>query len=330
MIRKILLLFVSILLLQSCNIGTSGTWKNESIEKDKKEEIKLLNDKLFKAIMNNDAKGVRALLADKLIEKNGAQIDKLINDISTSYKSESYRILDEYNVQNSSINIGNTLLSGASKDNDYVVNYLALNKDMYTSLLIPNGHENELLFTVIYGKYDDEWKINIFRVGQYSLLKQTAPDYYKLAQESYKKSSLIDAVNYSSLAKQCLRPGDENFKYQKENEINDFHNKLMNEANSKFTLPLTLENIETKPRICSIYPQATAEGYFPMICYFSNINLKDTTALKIENSKIKKEVNRLFTGIYKDKKAVLYRIYNEMPDGKKIIDHYGIVDKIKE
>jgi len=329
MIRKILLLFVPILLLQSCNIGTSGTWKNESIEKDKKEEIKLLNDKLFKAIMQNDVKGVRALLADKLIEKDGAQIDKLINDISTTYKSESYRVLDEYNVQNSSTNIGNTLLSGTSKDNDYVVNYLALNKDMYTSLLIPNGHSNEILFTIIYGKYDDEWKINIFRVGQYSLLKQTAPDYYKLAQESYKKSSLIDAINYSSLAKQCLQPADENFKYQKENEINDFHNKLMSEANSKFTFPLTLENIGTKPKLCSIYPQATAEGYFPMICYLSNINLKDTTALKNENNKVKIEVNRLFTGIYKDKKAVLYRIYNEMPDGKKIIDHYGIVDKIR-
>ncbi|WP_281632792.1 hypothetical protein [Flavobacterium luteolum] len=329
MIRKALLVLISIFLLQSCNVGTSGTWKNESIEKDKKEEIKLLNDKLFKAIMSNDVKGVRALLVDKLIEKDGDKIDKLINDISTTYKSESYRVLDEYNVENSSTNISNTLLSGASKDNDYVINYLALNKDMYTSLFIPNGHSNEILFTIIYGKYDDEWKINIFRVGQYSLLKQTAPDYYKLAQESYKKASLIDAVNYSSLAKQCLRPADENFKYKKENEINDFHNKLMNEVNSKFSLPLTFENIESKPKLCSIYPQVTAEGYFPMICYYSNINLKDTTALKIENNKVKTEVNKLFTGLYKDKKAVLYRIYNEMPDGKKIIDHYGIVDKIK-
>jgi hypothetical protein len=32
------------------------------------------------------------------------------------------------------------------------------------------------------------------------------------------------------------------------------------------------------------------EGFFPMVYYLTNINLKDTTALKLENEKVQKEV----------------------------------------
>ncbi|SFE01446.1 hypothetical protein [Flavobacterium phragmitis] len=330
MIRRTLLILFSILLLQSCNVGTSGTTVNENIEKEKRDEIKLLNDKLFKAVMNNDVNGVKALISDKLLEKDGANIAKLIADISKSFPSESYRILDEYNVSNSVANINNTVVSGVSQDNAYVLNYLALNKDMYVSLLIPNGHDNELLITVIYGKYGDEWKINILHFGQYSLLKKTAIDYYKLAQERYKKSALTDAVNYSGIAKECLRPANDIFKYQKEDEINEFYSKVMNEVNSKYTFPLSIDNIETKPKIFRIFPQGTEKGYAPMVCYLSTIKLQDTTALRTENNKVKKEIGKIFPGIDKDKPLVLYRIFNEMPDGKKEVQHYGIVDKIKD
>lgn len=57
MIKKTLLIILTVLTLQSCNIGTSGTWENDNIDKDKKEQIKVLNDKLFKAIISNDVAG---------------------------------------------------------------------------------------------------------------------------------------------------------------------------------------------------------------------------------------------------------------------------------
>lgn len=315
-------------MLQSCNMGTSGTSENENIEKEKREEIKLLNDKLFNAIMNNDITGVKALMSDKLLETAGNDIDKLIYNVSSSFKSHSYKILDQYNVQNSTTGANNTLTAN-SKNKDYSISYLALNKEMYVSLLLPNGLENKLLITVIYGNYDNQWKINILHFGQYSLLNKTALDYYNLAKESYNKSYLIDAVNYISLSKQCLKPANEVFKYKKEKEINDFYNKTINEANSKFTFPVTIENINTKPKIFRIFPQMTPEGYFPMVYYLSTINLDNKIALKIENDKIKKEINQLFKGIDKDKKYVFYWVFNEMPNGQKLVEHYGFIDQLK-
>ena len=330
MIRKTLLLILTVLTLQSCKLGASGTWKNENIDKDKKEQIKNLNDKLFKAITSNDVAGVKALMSDKLLEKGAADLDKLINQVSASFKSESYRILDEYNVRNSTAGIGNTLPSGISGDNDYVIKYKALNEEMYVSLLLPTGLDNELLITAIYGNYGDKWKINILQFGQYSLFKKIAPDYYKLAKESYSKSHLIDAVNYVGLSKQCLRPAGDFFQYQKEKVINEFYDKVMKEVNSKFAFTLTLDSVDTKPKIFRVFPEMINEGFFPMVYYLSDINLKDTGALKIENAKVKKEVERLFTGIDKDKKFVFYWVFNEMPDGKKDVESYGFIDERTE
>ena len=330
MIKKISLIILIALALQSCNLGTSGSWQNDHIEKEKREEIKLLNDRLFKALMSGNTEGIKRLMAPELVEKVDSNFYNSIKNINISFNSKSYKIVDEYNVVNSSTGLSNTLMSDASADNGYIINYKAMNKDMYVSLLMPTGLDNELLVTAIYGKYGDEWKINILQFGQYSLFEKTAPDYYKLAQESYNKSYLIDAINYISLANQCLRPGNENFKYKKEKEITDFYTKVLNEANTNFALPMTLEKIDTKPKIFKIFPQITNEGFFPMVYYLSSINVKNVKALKDENDKVKVEVSKLFKGIDKDKKNVFYWAFNEMPDGVKLVEHYGFIDKLQE
>lgn len=325
-----LLLILTVLTFQRCNFGTFGTWKNDNINKDKREQIKVLNDKLLKAITSNDVAGVKALMSDILLEKRASEVDTLINQVNAYFKSDSFRILDEYYVKNSTTGIDNTLTSGITGDNDYLIQYKALNKEMYVSLLLPTGLDNELLITVIYGKYGNEWKINILRFGQYSLLKKSAPDYYRLAKNSYDKSHLIDAVNYIGLSKQCLRPADNFFLYRKETDINVFYDKVMNEVNTKYKFPLTLENIATKPKVFRIYPEIKDQEFFPMIHYLTSIDIKDTTALKIEHVKIKKQISQLFTGIDKDKKIVFYRAFNELPEGEKLAEYFVFIDRLSK
>lgn len=326
-ILRTLLILLTVLTIQSCKLGNSGIWKNDNIDKDTKEQIKVLNDKLFKAITTNNVNDIKLLMSEKLLEKGVSDLDKLIHQISNSFKADSYRILDEYNVHNSTTGIGNTIPSGLSGDKDYTIHYQALNKEMYVSLLIPNGLENEMLIMAIYGKYGNDWKINILQFGQYSLFSKIAPDYYKLAKESYDKSYLIDAVNNVGLAKLCLRPANQFFQYRKEKEINEFYDKIMKEVNSTYQFPLTLDNIESKPKVFRIFPEMIDEGFFPMVYYLTNINLEDTIALEKENVQVKKEVSRIFPGIDQDKKFVFYWAFNELPDGERIVEHYGYVDQ---
>jgi hypothetical protein len=65
-----------------------------------------------------------------------------------------------------------------------------------------------------------------------------------------------------------------------------------------------------------------------MVSYLSDINLQDTVALKTENDMVKKEVNKLFTGINQDKKYVYYGVFNEMPNPGRTVDHHEFKDEV--
>ncbi len=293
-------------------------------------ELRLLNDKLFNGLKHNDTSVVKGMMSDKLLEKNGKDMDQMVSHISSILETDSYRILEESNVKNSTEGLNNTIPAKLPDGSEYVISYQALNKEMYASLLLTNGPENELMILAIYGKYGDQWKLNILQLGQYSIHRKTAPYYYELAKKSYEKSYLVDAVNYISLAIQCLKPGNEYWTYKKDKEINSFYEKIKKEANSKYQFPLTLSEIRSKPKIFQIYPQVVNEGVFPAVCYLSSINLKDTVSLKNENEKIKIEVGKLFKGIDKDKKFVFYFAVNEIPEGNNSGIRYGFIDKLTE
>ena len=91
---------------------------------------------------------------------------------------------------------------------------------------------------------------------------------------------------------------------------------------------MTLDEIKTKPQIFRITPELMAEGFVPTIFYLTEINLKDTVALKIEYEQIKNEANQLFTGINKDKQFVFYWAFNEIPVGQNKVNRYGFIDKL--
>ena len=93
-------------------------------------------------------------------------------------------------------------------------------------------------------------------------------------------------------------------------------------------MPLTLDKISSKPKVFRIYPEMGDEGFCPMVQYLTSLNLKDTISLKAENEKIKKEARTLFKGIDQDKKYIFFQAFNELPDGQKLVEHYGFIDQL--
>jgi hypothetical protein len=327
---KTLAIILFTLFFYSCNVGTTRTWNTENINKDTKGQIKALNDNLMKCIKNNDLTGLRSLLSDGLIEKSGKDMEQFVKQVAPMLTTAGYKVFNEQYVNNSAIGLDNNIPVNISSDHGYTISYKALNKEMYVSLLLPEGLTNELLITAIYGKYGEDWKLNIIQFGSYSVMGKNAPDYYKMAKESYDKANLIDAVNYSWISTQLLRPGNTFIQYQRQPEITAFQLKVTKEANAKYQMPLALDQVPGKPEVFRIYPEMLGDGVYPMVYYRSRIKLADTAALRIENEAVKKEVNRLFKGINENKQAVLYWAFNELPDGKKQVEHFGFVDKIKD
>lgn len=316
--------------LQSCKVGTSGSWSDENIDPTIKSEIRLVDSQVLKAISSNDPDLLKSNMSKMLLSESGTKLDGILNQVSNIITTDEYSILNQFMVKNSTTNIGNTVMSGISELNDYIIHYQALNVEMFISVLIPKSGNEEFIITNIYGKYSDEWKLNIFQIGQYRIDGQTAPELYTKAEEEFEKGYIVDAANSAFLYSKIVKPGNELWQYQKEKKMEDLQKKIMSSINEQYQFPLILDKIESQPKIVSVYPMVVEEGYFPMIEYITSIDLGDTTNTKRENDSIHKIIGKTFNGIDKDKKYLFYKAYSRMPDGKTQVPTYGFVKELKE
>lgn len=332
-LAPLLLALFACAIFQSCHIGGNGTWVNDHIDENVRTEIHALNKKLFQAFMAKDVAAGKLLMSDALLAQTGNKFDTIINAVGESFKASDYEVIDEYYTKNTTTNINNAVFSNKGNTNDYTVNYLALNKEMYVSLLAPKGLTVNCLILAIYGKYDDGWKVNIMHVGEYTILGKTAPDFYSDALKLYSKGSVIDAANTMFMAAELRAPGDKYLTYKNEPQMQAFYNKMVDEANTKYTFPVNLAQVKTQPKVFAIAPQFLGEGpyrgVFPIVRYQSAINLNDTVALKAENNAIQKVIGGVFKGIDEDKAYVIYQAFNQMPDGKTLVKHFGFIQKLK-
>ncbi|QEC79722.1 hypothetical protein [Mucilaginibacter ginsenosidivorax] len=334
--KKHLPLAILILLaisLFSCHVGTSGTWINGNITPDIKNQIDQLNKTLYSNIQKKDKAGLKQLLSSALIEKSTKLIDSLSDLGSPALSNTGYEIIDEYYTKNTTTNVPNTLISSLSNRSGYIVNYLALNEEMYASLLKSTNSVNSIMILVVYGKYGSDWKINIIQLGAYALAGYTAPDYYEAAQKLYNSGDIIDAADMIITAAQIGNPGGHFFKYKTEGEMKNFYSKVVKEANSVYKFPITVGAIKTKPVIFGINPQFIGEkgkeGIYPIINYKTDIQLTDTAALRIENNALQKDIASIFKGIVENNNHILYQAFDQLPKAGKPMHRYGFVQKIK-
>jgi hypothetical protein len=293
-------------------------------------EIKILNDKLFKSIKENNLRELKTILSTKLLEKTDDGFDSLIYQISNNLsKSNSYAVKNEFHMINSNSNVFNYVPFIPKNEYDFSIKYLALNKEMYGSLLIPDTEPDQMLITCIYGKYGNDWKINILQFGLYSLINKNAIDFYKEAQNLYSKNYLVDAVNTLFLLRQCAKPANEYFQYKLEEEMKNFYDSVMTEIQKKYVFPNELSAISTKPKIFNIFPQYINEGYFPSVEYLTTIPMNDTLNLRKENDEIHKIIGTIYNGIDKGKKYLFYKAWSRMPDGKTKVNTYGFYKKLE-
>lgn len=319
-------------LVQGCKLNSNQTFKNENIPSTIKKEIVELDKQVIKAIQNNNPDLAKNVFSEKLMETVGkSKLDSIFEFTNRILKDKEFEYKDQFYIENTTKNVSNTIFSGlANNDYDYIVHYMALNKKMFISMLLPKDTKDAMLITLIYGLYGNDWKLNIFQFGQYSIDGKTAIDFYNIAKGDFENKNLIDAANNLSLGQQCLRPANQFLQYQKDKDFGDLQKQVMGEINLKYKFPIVVEQVMTKPQIFNIHPQVIDEGHFPMIRYYSQIDLKDTASLRKENLEIQKVIGHIFKGIDQNKKYLFYRVFDEIPDGTiKYREHYGFVQHIE-
>lgn len=299
--------FIGLTFLLACSV--SGTNYNEHIDSESREQIKTLNEKAIEAFSESNSKKLKEIFSDELNQKVGVELDTFVKMVHKEMITEEYILLDEYLTTNSRIGSSVTAFKGVPGDYDYRISYEAVNKDSYVSLLVLGEKERRILLTFIYGRNDNEWKINVLRIGEYSFFDKNAIDFYKEAKINYENGNLINAANYMGMAKKITLPAENYFHYQKEAEMKEFSDKLFAEANAKFPLPMKINEIESHPQIYNIRAKVFTEGISPLVSYITKIDLKDTIALKKENDELKNIIGTLFPGIDKENTHIIFKAY---------------------
>lgn len=327
--RHIGFLFVLIVfVIQSCKIGTHKYYGNDNIDSDITEQIHSLNEQIIESVLTNNSGLLKKMMSSKLIEKNSFDIDTLLQQVNTIIKERKYKTVDEYHMKSSETEMNFTIVSESSLDHGYKILYQAVNEENFISLILPESKIDNFIIAIFYGKYNEKWKLNGLKLGQYIINGKTATEHFKQAQSEYDKGYLVDAISSMGLASKCLKPFPF-WEYNQSKEIIDFRERLANEVNDKYSLPMVLNEIKSAPEIYNIMPFGMNEGYFPMVKYVSGIDVKDTIALKQENQQIQKVIGQIFTGIDKEKSMVFYKAVNELPNGLKPVPSYGFIQKIK-
>ncbi|MGE5437621.1 MAG: hypothetical protein ACM3O3_10370 [Syntrophothermus sp.] len=330
---KILRFLILVLLAWGCQakLNTNKTYLNDNIPNEILSEISPLDSRVIQAIKANHPNDLKDIISAKLLENAGNKLDSIFNVTSGFLKEVEFKKMDYLYVVNAVKDVSNTIFSGLTNENDYIIHYKALEKDIFISLYRAKFGANELLITLIYGNSNGGWKLYHIQFGTYSLYDKTAIDYFKIAQKYDSLGYLIDAANALFFAQQTLKPGNQLWQYQKEKDIIELQKKLMDKINSSYKFPLTIEQVKTKPQVYNIYPQTFNDRYETIIKYYSHIDLKDTIQLKAENFEIRKVIGDVFKGIDKGKNYLIYQAANELPDGTiKQIPIYGFVQEFKD
>jgi len=320
-------LIASINCMAQTGVSISTANCNDHIDAKSRSEIKLLDDKIIAAFNENDPHLLISLYSERLQKDAAGKSEEFINTVHPVITSKNYALLDEYLYKSSAIGNVGTVFKGQSEDNDYSINFNIYSTETYISLLLYKGPINEFLFTVIYGKYADSWKIDVIRVGPYKVLGKDAVDFYKLAENYLAKGDLIDAGINLRLTQQLCLPAEQIFVYFKFPEMKEFGTKLAQEGEAKISFPLKISQISSTPQVFDLEPVVLKEGVFPSIKYLSTIRLEDTTALRKENDQIKGVIGKIFPGIDRDNKYIFFKAYNQMPDGKTPVHTYGFMLK---
>ena len=315
-------LLLLVIVLQGC-MEQPGTWKNDQIKAGKRDDFHELNGQVFKAIKVNDLVAAKLFMSKEMIDNTYTR--RSVELVSNGLNDNKYSLLDEYYVVNKWLD-NDTINAKSSGINSYDLYYPGTTREMYIAFYVSANSINRFIISTVYAKYNYGWKLSDLDIAPYTINGKTAPELYKLAKEEYNKKYLIAAVNNAALALTCVKPISI-WQYPDEGEISDFNSKIINEANQKYKFPFTLNQLPAKPMILKVYNQKSDNGYFPMIYYMTHININDTTAVKLENTQVKKILYKEMPGIEKDTKYVFYEAFNKFPNSSESVDRFDMVDK---
>ena len=187
----ILLVFLSFSLI-SCSFLSSFesniSTHNEEINKEIRDEIHLINEKIIKDISNGDKSAFMDMfIYDGKKEILKAQMEKLLPQVSEIVKGRKFKIYNEYyfKIFGYKKALKKTYTISSETEDAFSLRFKPESDKSFVSLLRSENDDEDYLMTFQYVKIDKKWRLQFFYLKPYKIGKKTC---YEWMNESNKLS----------------------------------------------------------------------------------------------------------------------------------------------
>ena len=321
---------VALILFQSCLSGQikNGIFLNDQIDEKLRSAINANDKQAYAAISDANLEGLNSFIWDSLkLNLNDDFRNKFIPQMARIMKGKTYKVFANVYIKNAKESDSCKIEGGAS-ENKWSMKITTRTKETYLSMLITGDSLNEVMLTLVYEKIGGKWKLCNIMGEDYSLSGKNSIELLHYAQKLEKENYLIDAINYMSLSKHCLHPAGQYFLYAKQKELTDYIDSLNAKTIAKYPFPYLMEQVKSMPTVVNLHYEVYDHQFVPFIAYQSHYFVKDTVALKGENDEIQSKIGIIFPGMDKIHHHILYRVYNDLPQGTSNPPYFGFIQKI--
>jgi len=308
------------------SLGSSHSQRDYEIDGKLRAHIRKLNDDLLRNIALGNSDSITSMLSEQTKTLLGTNAPTFINQLKST-TTPNYKIKLQYYTKSSAEGMMVVLPSGQTEADAYSLQMKLMNKESYITILEFNSASNSRYsLLVVYGKYSENWKINIVHVGETHIYNASGPAYFGICKEQFEAGHIEGATIMCSVASELMWPFKDFLQYKSASEYSSFMKKLEVKNGQLFTFPLRVNSNKMPIEILDISPHFMEEGIFPQVSYLSKINFKDTTSLRKEFVAAKTYIDSIYN-FGPSFKSILYRAYSKMPDGNSPVETFGFVDE---
>jgi len=328
---RFIILFFLFHSIISCQLNQNTTYKNDDIDSKIRNEIELLNKKVFECISQNSIDGLFNMLHSEFrnIDNYKSRLSSMFNYLNSNYTDPQLKKYNEFYTISSGEGERNVSFFSFTKDN-FFISLKAWSSEVYVSLYETNNFPRDILVALVYEKETDRWKIRNFHIGDRRIFGNTFSQWLQEAKNDKRNKKELPALLKVLAVQPLLKPAPF-IEYVLDDSTKEFIEGTTNGSFSSEFFPIKFPNIKSKPEIYSIQyrPIINTEEILPLFNYKTNFSLEDESSMQNEVNVMVENLKTIFPGIENQFSGLIFSATKEIPSNYKNVPYFNLIFKFK-
>ena len=197
----------------------------------------------------------------------------------------------------------------------------------------PEVSQRETLYTIIWGEYENGWKIHNFDIASFGWGGKRGPDWLEEVTNVRGKSGDIAAYLTIKAVSGLFRPSQVFAWKDLDSQVKILYEEISNSIAPMFSKPMVVQELDSKPTIYGLDARTVTDSpgrVIPAIQYVSKYKSSQVDLVKEEANQMAPHMEKYFQGVNDLAEHLVFMAYEEPPiDPKKQYKTYTTVVEIK-